>query len=80
MRVGTNDVIIDCGDDIRVLERTHGGFRKNALRKYHHAVMTKSCNGFMPIHTLERLLSLPVKAFAVRAAELRPRMIAAVHG
>src|SRR5437762_1766974 len=42
--------------------------------------MTDSCNGFMPIHALEGLLGLPVKALAVRAAELGPRMIASVHG
>ena len=41
--------------------------------------MTNSGNGFMAIHPLERLLSLPVKALLVRATELCPGVIAAVN-
>jgi hypothetical protein len=80
MMSGTNDVIIHCGDEIRMLERTHGRLRKNTLRKYHHSIVADSGNRFMAIHSFERLLGLPVKALPVSATKLCSSMITPMDG
>jgi hypothetical protein len=80
MGAGTNNVIIDCRNEIRTLQRTHGSFRKNALWKYHNSIMADSSNRFMPIHTLKPLSSFPVKALPVTATELCLSMITAMDG
>src|SRR5438270_5850912 len=78
-RACRNDVIIYRRDKIGALQRTHGSFRKDALRKYHDSIMTNSGNGFMAIHPVERLLSLPIQALPIGATEFCPGVIAAVN-
>src|SRR5438105_9576032 len=80
IRIDRNRIVIYYGDKIGVLECLHGGFCKYALRKYHDPIVMNSGIGFVMNHSLERLLCLPVEAVLIPTAELRPGMVAAMHG
>ena len=79
MRIRANDIVIDRSHNIRALQRTHGSFRKNALRKYHDRIVRNSGNSLMTIHTLQRLSGFPIEPLLAGATELRPGMIATVN-
>src|SRR5437868_13798862 len=79
MAVGADRIVVYGSNEICSFQYSHGRFGKNALRKEHYPVMSKTGGSFMLVHSFKRLSCFCVKMFGIVAPKLCSRMRAARH-